>query len=280
MDTLNKLRIARALYKTVKTARACVGIKGDEVLCSRNGVRWNLDLSEGIDLSIYLFGQFERSTSQAIRSLLFPGAVVFDIGANVGALALPMANQVGEMGRVYAIEPTSWAFSKLSKNLDLNPKLAKTLLPFQMMLTDLQSNVPQNIYSSWKLEQGETHPIHGGRLNSVKGAQVTSLDLLVEKLGVKKVDLIKLDVDGFELKVLRGATQVLSRIKPKIILEVTPYTLEEQNDSLEALIEFLYNANYRLFTENGKSEISMDAKVLRQRIPALGGINVLACPEE
>jgi len=280
MNTQLKLRIARVLYQTVKTARACVGAKSEQVECVRSGLRWNLDLSEGIDLSIYLFGQFERSTTSALRTHLFPGAVALDIGANVGAHALPMAKLVGPSGKVYAFEPTDWAFGKMTKNASLNPDLQSSLFPMKMILSDLKSDMPKHIYSSWKLESGETHPIHGGHLNSVGNSEVASLDSIVKTLGLKKIDLIKLDVDGFEFKVLSGGAQMLSEMRPKMILEVTPYSLEEQGDSLEALIAFMAKLNYRFYTENGKQEIPLNAEALRKKLPPLGGFNVLALPME
>ena len=276
MNTQNKLQIARVLYQVVKAARACVGSKSNEVICNRSGLRWSLDLSEGIDLSIYVFGKFERATSRAIKNVLFPGAVVFDIGANVGAHALPMAKLVGKTGKVYAIEPTDWAFEKLSKNFKLNPELSSSLILKQMVFSDLKSDLPQKIYSSWKLEDGETHPIHGGHLNSMDKAESSSLDQEVQRLGLKKIDFIKLDVDGFELKVLKGGVQTLTTMKPKIILEITPYTLEEQGDSLGELLELLKKLNYRIYSEDGKTEISFDVEKLKQRLPAFGGMNVLA----
>ncbi len=277
MNTQNKLQIARLLYQLVRLMRACVGLKGNHAICKRSGIKWNLDLSEGIDLSIYLFGKFERSTSAAIQRLVLPGAIVFDIGANVGAHALPMSRLVGEKGRVYAIEPTDWAFKKLSQNLELNPSLKLSLIPMNMLFSDLKSEIPKSIYSSWKLEAGVEHHIHGGRLNSIADAESTSLDVVVKRLGLKKLDFIKLDVDGFELKVLEGGVQTLTEMKPKIILEVTPYTLEEQGDSLELLLEFFKKLNYRIFSEDGKTEFFLNVNQLRKKIPALGGINILAC---
>ena len=73
LNTNAKLRLARLLYRAVKTCRALGGKKGDWVVCGRGGVRWHLELSEGIGLSIYALGGSERATATAISAHLFPG---------------------------------------------------------------------------------------------------------------------------------------------------------------------------------------------------------------
>ena len=86
----------------------------------RKGIYWELDLDEGIDFSIFIFGFFEKETSRALDRLVNKGSVVIDIGANIGAHTLPLARLVGKKGKVYAIEPTKYAYRKLIKNLSLN----------------------------------------------------------------------------------------------------------------------------------------------------------------
>ena len=101
MNTRTKLHIARALYRTVMGFRRLLG-RTDSTLVTRRGIHWQLDLREGIDLAIYLFGCFEYDTVRAYRKLLKPGNTVLDIGANIGAHTLPMARCVYPAGRVVA----------------------------------------------------------------------------------------------------------------------------------------------------------------------------------
>jgi hypothetical protein len=65
----------------------------------RDGISWDLDLREGIDLYIYLAGRFEWGLSRILTSLVRPGDTVVDVGANVGAHALPLARAAGAEGR-------------------------------------------------------------------------------------------------------------------------------------------------------------------------------------
>jgi len=79
--------------------------KNNCVTVRRRGLMWSLDLSEGIDFSIYLLGAFERSTTITLEKLVKPGDVVFDLGANIGAHTVVLAQLVGGAGQVLAFEP-------------------------------------------------------------------------------------------------------------------------------------------------------------------------------
>jgi FkbM family methyltransferase len=275
-STQTKLRIARALYFLVMSVRKVTGHGSSGAVCRRGGLRWDLDLKEGIDLSIFVFSRFERRTSVAIASHLFPGAIALDIGANIGAHALPMAKQAAPGGCVYAIEPTSWAFGRLVANKNLNPELEDSLRPINAALTDGSTPIPQQIHSSWDLFGADVHPVHGGSLRSAKDATVTTLDALVKSLGLSRIDFVKMDVDGFECKVLRGARDTFTRLRPTMILELAPGVLAEHGDSLETLLSLLKDFGYSLKTEDGKRPLPMSASELANMIPSGGGINALA----
>src|SRR5215510_3826991 len=124
LATATKIRIAGAIYTSLTFVRRSCGFRSDTVVCRRGGVTWSLDLRDGVQLSIYLFGTFERTTGRALRRWLPRGGVAIDVGANVGAHTLPMAHHVGDAGRVIAIEPTQTAIEALRRNVGLNPDLA------------------------------------------------------------------------------------------------------------------------------------------------------------
>lgn len=277
LPTSTKITIAQTLYHCVRVARTILGRPGTKVICNRNGVRWSLDISEGIDLAIYLAGSFEKGTLRSIHRALKPGMTVLDIGANIGAHCLPMAKRVGSSGRVIAIEPTDFAFSKLEANLALNPSLASSVTLKKMILLDPTTPKPEHLYSSWSLTPGgEKHPKHVGTLHSSAAAEGVTLDQLVEAQGLDRLDFIKLDVDGFECKVLRGATQTLKKFKPPMMIELCSYGLEEHGDSMDELLRILSSHGYQLYEENGTSKLPMNSAELNTLIPENGGINAMA----
>src|SRR5436305_1431681 len=101
MKTVYKIGLARIAYRAIHLARAIVG-QSDRCIVTRDGARYELDLSEGIDFAIYLGNMFERGTRNALRRLVEPSALVLDIGANIGAHTVLLAQLVGSKGRVLA----------------------------------------------------------------------------------------------------------------------------------------------------------------------------------
>lgn len=276
LTTKSKMAIARLLSRALLLQRRLLGL-GPEARVVRSGLRWNLDLREGIDLSIYLFGRFERTTVRAYQRLLKPGDTVIDIGANIGAHTLQLARCVSPNGRVVAIEPTEYAYGKLTQLLEDNRPLSNIVSSHQAMLTETtDSGLVEQLYSSWSVEGGNEpqHPMHLGTGKATRGARAVALDDLVHELGLKRIDLIKLDVDGWEMEVLRGARATLGKLKPSIVFEVAPYTLEERGYSAEALVDELASHGYRFATLDG--EAVPDVKALIARVPHGAGHNLIA----
>jgi FkbM family methyltransferase len=276
LDTATKIQIGRALYYTVRAMRRITGSTTDQARCRRQGLNWELDLSEGIDLSLFVFGAFDRPADRAIRRWLRPGMVALDIGANVGGHALPMADLVGPSGRVYAFEPTGWAFDRLKRNLALNPSLAPVLTPIHAAMVGRNDPPAPSYYSSWNfVDRGEVHEVHRGALRSVGDARFVTLDEMVAELALEGVDFIKLDVDGFEVGVLEGGATALRRFRPPILFELCPHSQEEVGGSAVALLRRICSLGYEIVDLEGKPFEVTEAFIDR-RVPKWGSINLLA----
>jgi len=244
---------------------------------TRRGLTWDLDLNEGVDFVIFLLGMFEVGTIRAYRRLIRPGDIVLDIGANIGSHTLELACCVGPTGSVVAFEPTDFAFEKLKRNVVLNPVLSSRIRLEQVMLVECPGESPaQQLYSSWPLMPvSGSHPDHCGQLKTTSGVTSLSLDEYVARAGLKRVDFVKLDVDGYECKVLRGAQAVLNEHKPVIIMELAPYVLRETGHTLEELLSILGAMGYELFRLQGGRLPSLVQDVHRM-IPHGASLNVLA----
>lgn len=277
MKTTQKIAAARAIYHAVRLGRSLLG-RTDRQIVVRNGVTYDLDLSQGIDFAIYLGNIYERRTRATLRKLVAPGSLVLDIGANIGALTLPLAQYVGPAGKVLAFEPTDYAFRKLSRNLALNPELGNRVSARHCFLTESDSKpVPPAIYSSWPLaREAGLHAKHLGREMQTESAQARSVDSLVAELADRPVQLVKLDVDGFECDVLRGATKLLSEARPVFVMELAPYVLEERGTSLEELLALFAPHGYRFLDQDTSKPLSASAVQLRRMIRDGEGINIIA----
>ena len=225
----------------------------------RNSIKWSLDLNEGIDLSIYLFGTSEKKivNLRKIFTNKNESLTILDIGANVGSVSLVIAKMF-ENSKIFAIEPTNYAFNKLSNNLKMNQDLINRVHTRQIFISN--DKKPQKVWSSWNFDSSnEKHQKHLGTLKEIKDNSYLKLDEFVEKEKLTKVDFIKLDVDGYELDVLKSGEKFLKINKPIIFTEIAPYLYPEFGYNCHELIKFFKELNYDFFDENLKkvSDISV-----------------------
>jgi FkbM family methyltransferase len=279
LTTKSKIALAGLAYRAIAMGRAIQG-KDDSAIVKRGGINWNLDLREGIDFSIYLLGAFERSTVRTLQKLATPGSVVFDIGANMGAHTLGLARSVGPTGRVFAFEPSDFAFAKLKCNLALNPELESRTHAYQYLLAEaIGAQLPPTIYASWPLLANEpVHPKLRGRLSTTSTATVNTLDAFVETQNINRLDLIKIDVDGHEYPVLKGGAKTLARFQPTLLMEMSPYVQDEQTHGFPALVALLQETGYSLEDAGTGKPVPLQVYELQSLIPDGAGINVVARP--
>ena len=155
------------------------------------------------------------------------GDVVFDIGAYVGDTALWFSKAVGSHGKVYAFEPEPRNFAKLKANLERNK--VTNVIPLQLALSE---------------NEGEMQVATGGSSSTMTQAgtgtlvKVTTIDKFAEANKLPRVDFIKMDVEGHELKVLKGAHETIQAFKPS--LAVSAY---HRGDDLVELPKLLLKLN-------------------------------------
>lgn len=235
------------------------------VVATIDGITYQLDLTESIDLCI-LTDSYEPESMRIIPKLIKDGMTVMDIGANVGVYALRLAKLVGEKGRVFAFEPTSYVFPRLIRNIELNN--FNNIISEKIALSDTYAqNQLACIRSSFKV---------GDSCSGNPASELISfvtLDDYVRARGIERVDFIKLDVDGYEYKVIRGALEVINKFSPLILLELCPKTLESVGDNIIELVNTLANLRYKFYSVKGLSKFS-SADAVIESIPESLWINV------
>jgi len=226
----------------------------------KSKIKWCLDLNEGIDLSIFLFGTSEKKIDNLKK--LFKSnkkLTIIDIGANVGSISLPLA-KIFNKSKIFAIEPTNYAFKKLTKNLNLNKNLKKNISLNQLFISKI--NKPKKVWSSWNFDSDNNkHKQHLGTLHSIKKKSYISLNNFIKLKKIKKVDFIKLDVDGHELDVLKSGDKFLKNNKPIIFIEIAPYLYPEFGYTCSKLITYIKKLKYSFYTEDLKKIIDIDSYV-------------------
>jgi FkbM family methyltransferase len=158
------------------------------------------------------------------------GSVFVDVGAFVGAYTLLAAKAIGSAGRVIALEPDQTNRRQLERNLSLNNVSNTTVLP--LAAWSRTGPVP------W--HHDPDHP-NWHKVDEWQGtdvAEAVTLDDLVVRLGLPRVDWIKLDIEGAEVEVLRGADKTLRGHSPTLFIEV--------HNTLPALEDLLHQHGYRI----------------------------------
>jgi len=232
-----------------------------------NGVTFELDLSELIDGDLYFKGAFEPDTVSALETLAKPGDIVFDVGANIGCHALRLAHLVGPTGQVIAFEPMSRAYRKLQRNRDLNPQLRNLRLEHLAVSNSSAAGRPATFRTSWKVFGPQKRV-------TTETVAVVSLDDYVSRHRISRVDLVKIDVDGFEYKVISGATHALVELRPSLVMELGEYTLASVGDSLEMLVSLLHSLGYHIFDEKTRIRLTSYQDIAGS-IPSDATINVV-----
>jgi FkbM family methyltransferase len=269
-----KIGIARLLYQGLPP-----GYRKRKRRITRGGIRYEVDLSEGIDLSLFLFGGFQQHVTRSRFVQIPADAVILDVGANVGVMTLQFA-RLAPQGHVYAFEPTHYAFGRLQTNLSLNPALAARITAAQVFVSARSGERPAApVFASWKVDGTRSagqHPVHLGTASSAEGVGTTTLDEFAGASGLNRADLIKIDTDGHELKVLQGAVQVLGRFRPAVIFEVGMYVMREWGIGFSHYEELFRPLGYRILDSKTGREITTANH--RSIIPVLGTIDALALP--
>ena len=243
------------------------------------GITFELDLREAIDNAMFFMGSREPETSRALKLLCKNGDVVIDIGANIGSHTLPIASFVGEEGRVYAFEPVPWAMNKMKRNIELNS--FGNIVPESIGLSDVNEDVEMKFRASFKIgsksgvgKEGEIDDSWWRECEHVK-VRMETLDHYVASHKLDRIDLIKLDVDGFEGKVIRGALESLKRFSPILIMEVAPAWTEMRGDNIKDILYEIELLGYKFYHEIDFKEINNLTELI-DALPPGGGFNILA----
>ena len=239
----------------------------DRVPAGRS-IRWphyQGDLTVWIDpanlIERSMFGGYDKDVIQSVQRFVGPGTCVVDVGANVGAVTLLVAKLVGPAGRVLAVEPGPPYVERLRANLALNASLSDRVTVHQVGLSDAPGMLQwrPDPKDPWNAGLSTAHP--DSRPGEVT-VPVTTLDALVASQELDRLDFIKIDVEGMELEVLRGARQTLEKLRPVLLLE----TMEmfriwrrERTGIADVFAEIeglLHDLGYRLFAlrPDGKLE--------------------------
>ena len=195
------------------------------------GIRVETDLNTNDGLHVYRHGWCEAA-ARAIAGLARPGDVVVDGGANVGIWSLVAASVVGPAGAVHSVEAAPETARMLRRNIEING--FDHVQVHEVALAEAEGELDFTVFEPGSGIASLAAPRAGGEVVKVCA---TTIDRLTADAG--RVALMKLDLEGAEVRALRGAERVLREDRPALVVELEPEHLARQGASVEQLEELL-----------------------------------------
>ena len=235
----------------------------------RQGLRWRLNPADLVHQNLFWLGTDDQWDLFHLKRFLKPGDVLFDVGANFGFYSLTLANYLSRQVCIHAFEPNPPTHGRLLNNIALN-QLGAVITAHRLGLSDTRGT-------------GQLHadPATTGGLNSGAASlddhrpgvavPLLTLDDFCGEQHITRLDFVKLDVEGFEERVLRGAARSLAKFKPILCIELNPSTLTRQNSGVKGVTDLLGQFGYELFvTHRDKLEPLRQLPTAGQYLNALG----------
>ncbi len=197
--------------------------------CRHGAMAYNArDIYVGRSLDLY--GEYGEEEFRMLDQVLKPGMVALDIGANMGALTIPMAKKVGQTGTVLAFEPQREIFQLLCANASLN-----ALHNIDARHAALGAAAGEILVPPFDYEKGGNF---GGIAFGAYEAGERVAALTIDALELTRCHVMKVDVEGMENEVLRGAESTIGRFRPTLYLE------NDRRERAKELIERLFSMDY------------------------------------
>lgn len=196
----------------------------DIAITSRNGsLFYHCDLNDYLYQVLFFSGCYESDVDWMCSRLLKQGDVFVDIGACYGYHTLTNARRVGPKGRVFAFEPQPDVFAALEENIRVNK--FSNILAERMALSDRTECLQLHTFPSLGMGHTSIGVLPRQPVSGVADCNAVTLDDYITRMGIGHIELVKLDVEGAERKVLLGSKQLLSRHAPPLwIIEANPLT--------------------------------------------------------
>ena len=208
---------------------------------------------DGIDESIYYTGTYEKGTLWVLKQILSEGNIFVDVGANIGLMSILASSLVKKSGKVVAFEPNPVTMEILKENIALNNLSNIEISEYAIGSSDKTSR----LYQRKDQNRGCASLIETEFEADIYDIQVIPLSSYFNQHDT--IDLIKIDIEGFELEALIGAREfLLGNSPPKLILECSEMRKNTSHSGFGGLYEFLTGLNqYRLFkSKGGKGRVS------------------------
>jgi len=238
------------------------------IVCVHDGLKLNLSSGSVLAEPLYVGSGFEDRELRCMLSNAGPAMTVFDVGSNVGLYSILLGRAVGPSGRVWGFEPYSPVASYFKQNILANSLGNVTMVDKAVADKDGTADFNvfdegQDVYNSLGAVE---RPAEGLRSTRRTEVPVTRLDTFAAEAGIGSIDLLKVDVEGAEEKVLRGARALLNQSKGvTILVEAYPPSAEQCGCSVPRMIEMMTDWGFSVFEISDEGGLTrVDGKPIRE----------------
>ena len=233
----------------------------------RNGIKYQLDISDYMQYCIY-FG-IQNEPRETLYGLVKNGTTVIDVGTNIGETLLNFA-KINRDGINIGFEPVPYLYEKAKNNIALNKfknieLINKGLSSSEELLTFQE--VSEN-------NSGGTFLKRESNREASRIVQAIRLDDFVGLNRFENISLIKIDVEGFEMEVLKGATDTLRRFKPILFVEIDDSFLARQQSSATDVFDFLAAHGFSIEHAETGEELGLDCGIADKHL------DIIAIPRD
>lgn len=212
--------------------------------CPRIGVTWSAEGFPDILTRHMLFeGMYQEDVLVALKNLVRPGDTVFDVGGHHGLMAVISGRAAGASGRVVTFEPNPAARQFLEQHVALNG-LGNVRVE-SLALSDRRGEIPFYVQTG-DVTWNSTIIQEFGSGNQAIMVQTLTLDEYVDRTGCVPA-IVKVDTEGSEMLVLKGASETLKQHRPSLIMEFNPASAQAAHTTVAQYVDFLKSESYRLF---------------------------------
>ena len=210
---------------------------------SKYGFKVILDATKDVDKG-FLFSTFEDENFNLINKIAQKGWNVIDVGANIGLYTLLFSRLIGSEGNVYSFEPSDEAFFRLQQNIKLNNLKNVTVL--KKGVSDKAGVMEFHITEDDAYNSLGFTPMK--EVVETKSISVVTLDEFVKSNKIEKVDVLKIDTEGADYLVAKGASELLKgKNAPFIFCEYNRVVKNGYDFSLDSMVKLLESYSYLCF---------------------------------
>jgi len=209
---------------------------------SVNGCQLSLIPNDaGISEELLVFNSHEPFSTKVLLNNLHEGMVCLDVGGNIGYYATLESKKIGKSGRVIVIEPSPLNFKYLTRNLQLQNQSNYELFNYACGNRDGEAQFLISKHSNTNRVLKD-HEKPSDDMNLIK-VPIIILDDFMRKKRISKLDILRMDVEGYEVEILEGAKELIRNFQPNIQIEVHLQRLGPQNT--KKVLEVFRSAGYK-----------------------------------